>query len=432
MNRVIHAIGCATFGFACATIAGIACGQSPNAGESPFSDGPPTQAEAVERSVLEGNPKVAGKPAADADDFCQCIGGSESSNSEMVKKIERVLKSPLHSSGLDFSDQPLNDVLAQLQEEYGIPIQIDHTALKSNGTRVDEPISVNIHNVSLRAALRLMLKTIGVTFVIQEEVLLITTPEEADRRLRVCVYNVTSIIGSSEQQIDALIDMLQSCVATESWSENGGGEAEIRAIKPGLLVISQTASIHEEIRELLTTIRNVRRSAAPADQRQAGHEHAAAEEVVTRSYTLQLNPTDDIDTMRSQVRELITGAMPDEVWSGRLGDGQPVTLTVFHDRVVVRQMPGVQDKVAKILSDSGIATPAAAGAPGGSPGGGFGGRGEGGGGGQGGGFFSRRLENEFGTGRDSAPPSPKSDFAPEGFPLPGKSKNAVRSTNPFE
>lgn len=101
--------------------------------------------------------------------------------------------------------------------------------------------------------------------------------------------------------------------------------------------------------------------------------------------------------MRSQVRELITGALPDEVWSGRLGDGQAVMLTVFHDRVVVRQTPGVHEKVAKILSDSGVAVPAAGGpvgAPFGGSGGRFGGGRDDGAGGQGGGFFSRGLENE--------------------------------------
>jgi hypothetical protein len=233
--------------------------------------------------------------------------------------------------------------------------------------------------------------------------------------LRICVYDISGIVGSSDSQLEAMIDMLQSCVATETWATNGGGEAEIRAIKPGLLVVSQTAAVHEEIRDLLTTIRNVRGNAAHNIHHGAEHAHAAAEEVATRSYYLQLNPTDDIDTLRSQVRELITGALPDETWTGRLTDGQPVTLSVFHDRVVVRQTPAVQEKVAKILTDSGVATPASpARAKGG---GGFGGGGgTGGAGGTGGGFYNPAV------GRDGVRP---------GFGGPSPAANGADAANPF-
>jgi uncharacterized membrane protein YgcG len=438
MYRALRALGHSVVVLGVAAIVAVADGQAVE-GEDPFSEAVELPAATPEKPAQAGRSKVATTAISATPDFCHCIGGSESSGSEIVKKIEHTLKSPLHSSGLDFTERPLNDVVNALQEQYEIPIQVDHTALKAIGTQEDEPISVNIHNVSLRAALRLMLQTKQLTYLIQDEVLLITTPEEAERRLQVCVYNVSSIVGHSEPQLEALIDMLQSCIATETWAENGGGEAEIRPLKPGLLVISQTAAVHEEIHDLLSTIRNIRGTAAPADHPHAGHEHAAAEEVVTRSYTLLLNPTDDIDTMRSQVRELITGALPDEVWSGRLGDGQSVTLTVFHDRVVVRQTPVVQEKVAKILTDSGIATPAAGGATGDSSGGGRGGGGgfgggggEGGGGGQGGGFFSRGMERELGTGRSRAVAWPENPFSPEGAPKPSKNKTAVLSPSPFD
>ena len=164
--------------------------------------------------------------------------------------------------------------------------------------------------------------------------------------------------------------------------------------------------MHEEIRDLLSTIRNVRGEGAELSDH-AEHLHgskdAASVNVVTRSYWLQLNPTNDVGTMRSQVRELIVSSLPDETWTGRLADGQAVTLSVFHDRIVVRQTAAVQEKVEKILAESGIATPATANAGnvgmggggfGGGTGGGGGGFGGGGGmGGGGGGFFRPSLDN---------------------------------------
>jgi hypothetical protein len=52
--------------------------------------------------------------------------------------------------------------------------------------------------------------------------------------------------------------MIHSCVATETWAQNGGGEADIHPLKPGLLVIAHMRAIHDEIRALMMTIRNMR------------------------------------------------------------------------------------------------------------------------------------------------------------------------------
>ena len=51
---------------------------------------------------------------------------------EAEKNIEKALRSPLHSTGLDFVETPLNDVVNQLQEDYGIPIQLDTTGAGSS------------------------------------------------------------------------------------------------------------------------------------------------------------------------------------------------------------------------------------------------------------------------------------------------------------
>ena len=127
------------------------------------------------------------------------------------------------------------------------------------GISVEEPVTFSISGISLRSALRLMLQPLQLTYLIQDEVLLITTPEAADQQLLICVYDVREIVGTAkDQSVDQLIDAIVSCVVTDTWAENGGGEAEVRWIKPGFLVVSQTQAVHEEVRALLATIRDVR------------------------------------------------------------------------------------------------------------------------------------------------------------------------------
>ena len=426
MNGIKQVWGCAVVGWCIALLTvGV---QAQEQADSPVGGVPGGAAPGAEKSLLaEG-----AAPTIDygkALEYCQCVGRFPAS----VKKIEHVLRGPLDSAGIDFTDQPLSDVVSQLQDAYGIPIQVDRAALEAIGVSLDEPVNLNVHNISFQSALRLMLKNLQLTYIITDEVLMITTSDEAEKRLKVCVYDVHNIVGNDEQALNALIKTISASTASGSWSENGGNAPDIHVVKPALLVVSQSQAVHEDIRDLLTTIRNVRgKSAESSDHAEHSHgsKHAASgNDVVTRSYLLQLNPTNDVGTMRSQVRELIVSSLPDETWTGRLADGQAVTLSVFHDRIVVRQTAAVQEKVEKILADSGIATLAIANAANvGMGGGGFGGemgRGGGGfgggggmGGGGGGGFFRPNLNNGveapasgFGSpmGRGQATPEPGSD-----------------------
>ena len=42
--------------------------------------------------------------------------------------------------------------------------------------------------------------------------------------------------GAANADFDSLIDLIVSTVSTETWAENGGGEAEIRPFPGGVLV----------------------------------------------------------------------------------------------------------------------------------------------------------------------------------------------------
>jgi general secretion pathway protein D len=64
--------------------------------------------------------------------------------------------------------------------------------------------------------------------------------------------------GGANADFDSLIDLIVSTVATETWAENGGGEAEVRPFPTNLsLVISQTQAVHEEIADLLEQLRRL-------------------------------------------------------------------------------------------------------------------------------------------------------------------------------
>ncbi|HEV7225051.1 MAG TPA: VWA domain-containing protein, partial [Pirellulales bacterium] len=80
---------------------------------------------------------------------------------------------------LEFVDQPLSDVVEYLRERHEIEIQLDNKALADAGLGSDTPVTRNIKGITLRSALRLMLGEMDLTYVIRDEVLMITTKTEA-------------------------------------------------------------------------------------------------------------------------------------------------------------------------------------------------------------------------------------------------------------
>lgn len=119
-----------------------------------------------------------------------------SARSDAEERIQTALREPLKAP-LDFPELPLNEIINTLQEEYEIPIVFDTAALDEVAISPETEVTVNLRNITLRSALNLMLKQPGIedlTYVIDEEVLLITTEDRANSTLKVKVYPVADLV----------------------------------------------------------------------------------------------------------------------------------------------------------------------------------------------------------------------------------------------
>ncbi len=95
---------------------------------------------------------------------------------------------------LEFNDAPLSEVVDYLKQARNIPIVIDNRALDDVGLGSDTPVTISLNGITLRSALKLMLKELDLTYVIRDEVLKITTPEEAENELLTKVYPVADLV----------------------------------------------------------------------------------------------------------------------------------------------------------------------------------------------------------------------------------------------
>ena len=95
---------------------------------------------------------------------------------ESERRIYRALDEP---GEVSFLGTPLTGAMKFFRENLQVPIVIDDKALEGVSITPDEPITLELPPVSFRSALRLILNPLELTFVIRNEVLLITSYEEA-------------------------------------------------------------------------------------------------------------------------------------------------------------------------------------------------------------------------------------------------------------
>jgi alpha-2-macroglobulin len=173
--------------------------------------------------------------------------------------IQEALKSP---TDIEFFETPLDEAVNYLKEHHKIEIQIDKKALESVGMETTTPVTKSLKGIQLRSALKLLLRDYDSTYMINNGVLMITTPEVAQGHLVIKVYPVQDLVtipgesGLENADFDSLIDLI-GCVQPESWDASGG-PGSIKAFpNKYALVISETQEVHEEVAALLEGLRKV-------------------------------------------------------------------------------------------------------------------------------------------------------------------------------
>lgn len=195
---------------------------------------------------------------ADAEDDAEPNGEKgavdlfQRSNAEqrIVTHLQMSLREPL-----DFVEQPLRDVAAILSETYDIPILFDSRAFDAVAASPDTEVTIQISDVPLRSALRLILsQTDQLAYIVRDDVLLITTQEVSETWLETHIYDVSDAMSAFDVGVEEMIKVIPETVNRESWSVNGTGDGTIEPLGERHLAISQSQAIHEEIAKFLHQI----------------------------------------------------------------------------------------------------------------------------------------------------------------------------------
>lgn len=209
--------------------------------------------------LLLGLPLQADPPAAPQGEVgAGIVAGTRTRAKEL---IERALTKRVT---LDATEVKLAEVLKQLGTQAGVAISIDAKALADVGIDRETPVTAKLGPMRLEAVLRHVLRPLDLTHCVRNEVLLVTTPEEANSKLETRVYRVKGLIevehadpaAPPEYDFDSLIDVITASVEPTTW-EDVGGPGSIDHFGTSL-VVSQTREVHREVEGLLTMLLQAR------------------------------------------------------------------------------------------------------------------------------------------------------------------------------
>jgi hypothetical protein len=156
---------------------------------------------------------------------------------------------------LEFIETPLTDVIAYLKDYHKIEIQLDQKLLDDAGISSDVPITRDLRGISLRSALDILLRELDLTWIVDSEVLLITTKDEAKKRLETRTYDVQVLMSDEQgsQQLAEVIRQLLFTPSSDAQSGDGLGSSPATVVTPfrNLLIIRANPFGHREVERLL-------------------------------------------------------------------------------------------------------------------------------------------------------------------------------------
>ncbi len=168
---------------------------------------------------------------------------------------------------IDIESQPLDQVLAHISEQLGVPIRVRVSALQDAGNTSEDLVSYHLGARSLRSVFKHMLVDVAgveLTYLIADGMFCITTVDDSVDQLELALYDVRDLLQSTSKS--DLLDLVAEHTSGE-WHDVDGIGGEYSILPNGYMVIRNTNAVHDEIAALLALLREklVMRPAAEVD-----------------------------------------------------------------------------------------------------------------------------------------------------------------------
>jgi type II secretory pathway component GspD/PulD (secretin) len=137
------------------------------------------------------------------------------------REIEARMNVPV---GMHFSNTSLEQAMYDLHVMHGINFWIDQQALNDRGISKDHPVTINLEQISLKSALKLMLQNLNLTYIVKDETVQITTADRARGGLQRLTVQVA----------DLVIPIRDSAMPANPFAQGMGSTADTSATLPAI------------------------------------------------------------------------------------------------------------------------------------------------------------------------------------------------------
>lgn len=147
------------------------------------------------------------------------------------------------SESWDFNKTPLSSALKSIANKAHLAVICDLASIEQQWIDLEQILITHKSQAEpLDATLAALLTPNKLTWVVRNEVILVTTPEAAaERYSEVKLYKVTRKIAPARR-----VESIRTSIAPQSWALSGGA-GDITSLPPNFIVISQSPGIHREV-----------------------------------------------------------------------------------------------------------------------------------------------------------------------------------------
>jgi hypothetical protein len=163
---------------------------------------------------------------------------------------------------------PFRRILDGISTLYGLKIVFDEKALRDDEIDAADSLAIEIENISLKSALNILCRNAHVVWLIENDAIVVTAPSRVAGKLFRIRYPISDILESARKVgvpgIESVsgvpperlvVKFIADTVAPASWEKAGGKGAILYDATRKCLDITQTEANHDEIFNLLASIR---------------------------------------------------------------------------------------------------------------------------------------------------------------------------------
>ncbi len=147
---------------------------------------------------------------------------------------------------IEFKSEPLSAAIEYISKTANVPCILDETALVEESITPDEPITLNLKDARIRNILALMLEPLQLTYVIEYEMVRVTSRKISANELR--FYDLSYLLPDSGLRLELLAG-LEASISPDQW-QSQGGNCSMRTVG-SMLLITAPQDIHFAVERFL-------------------------------------------------------------------------------------------------------------------------------------------------------------------------------------